>query len=90
MTDNELLLAISSMMDEKFKANLAPLEKRLTKIELALENDILPQLQNIGACYTSTYERYQNNSDKIEAVFEDIELVKNVLMEHSEKLQKIS
>lgn len=90
MTDNELLLAISNMMDEKFKSNLAPIENRLTRIELTLENNILPRLQNIESFYTSTYERYKNYADKIDAVFEDIELLKKVVSEHSEKLQKIS
>lgn len=48
MTDNELLLAISNMMDEIFKSNLAPIENRLTRIELTLENNILPRLQKIS------------------------------------------
>lgn len=90
MTDNELLLALSNMMDEKLKANLAPIENRLTKIEITLENDILPRIQNIESCYTSTYERYKNNADKMEAVFTDLELLKKVVSEHSEKLKKIS
>lgn len=90
MTDNELLLAISNMMDEKFKSNLSPIENRLTKIELTLENNIIPRLQNIESCYTSTYERYINYTDKMESVFADIELIKKVIAEHSEKLQKIS
>ncbi|HHV10893.1 MAG TPA: hypothetical protein GXX75_11515 [Clostridiales bacterium] len=44
---NEDLLAISQLMDLKFKSNLAPIENRLTRIEdrmtrteLMLENDI--------------------------------------------------
>lgn len=90
MTDNELLLAMSNMMDEKFKSNLAPIENRLAKIELTLENNIIPRLQNIESCYTSTYERYINYADKMESVFADIELIKKVIAEHSEKLQKIS
>lgn len=90
MTDNELLLALSNMMDEKLKANLAPIENRLTKIEITLENDILPRIQNIESCYTSTYERYKNNADKMETVFTDLELLKKVVSEHSEKLKKIS
>ncbi len=53
MSDNELLLAISEMMDKK----LAPINERLKKIELTQENDILPRLQNIEACYTSAYKR---------------------------------
>lgn len=55
MTDNELLLAMSDMLDKKLK----PVNDRLKKIELTQENDILPRLQNIEACYTCTYKRYQ-------------------------------
>lgn len=90
MTDNELLLAMSDMMDEKFKSNLAPIENRLTRIELTLENNILPRLQTIESCYTDTYNRYKDYADKMESAFADIELMKKVIAEHSEKLQKIS
>lgn len=55
MTDNELLLAISNMFDEKLEANLKPIKNRLTRIELTLENDIRPRLQTIESCYTDTY-----------------------------------
>ena len=50
MTDNALLLAISSMLDKK----LEPINDRLKRIELTQENDILPRVQNIESCYTST------------------------------------
>lgn len=43
MSDNELLLALSDMMDEKLK----PVNDRLKKIELTQENDILPRLKKI-------------------------------------------
>lgn len=49
MTDNELLLAMSEMLDKKLK----PVNDRLKKIELTQENDILPRLQNIESCYTA-------------------------------------
>ena len=90
MSDNELLLAISNMIDEKFKSNLAPIENRLTKIELTLETEILPRLQNIESCYTSTYDRYKNNSEQFETMKQDIEIMKKVIIEHSEKLQKLA
>lgn len=86
MTDNELLLAISDIMDKKLK----PVNDRLKKIELAQENEILPRLQNIESCYTSTYKRYQSGIEQIEAIQADIEVMKSVIREHSEKLQKIS
>ncbi len=86
MSDNELLLAISDMMDKKLK----PVNERLKKIELTQENDILPRLQNIESCYLSTYKRYQTGVEQIDAMQADIDVIKNVLIEHSKKLQKIS
>ena len=90
MSDNELLLAISDMMDKKLSSQLQPIENRLKKVEMTLENNIVPRLQNIEACYTSTYDRYKNYADRMEAAFADIEIMKKVIAEHSAKLQKIS
>lgn len=91
MTDNELLLAISDMMDKKLDARLQPIENRLKRIEIdLLENNVIPRLNTIESCYTDTYNRYKDYADKMEAAFADIELLKKVVSEHSEKLQKIS
>ena len=57
--------------------------------KILIENDILPRLQNIEACYTSTYNRYANGIEKLDAVIQDIDILKKVVTEHSEKLQKI-
>lgn len=73
MTDNELLLALSTLFDKKLK----PIEQRLKSIELTLENDIRPRLQNIEACYTSTYDRYKNSVEGYETLQDDIEIMKN-------------
>ena len=86
MTDNELLLAISNMFDKKLK----PINDRLKQIEITQENEILPRLQNIEACYTSTFKRYQTGIEQIEAMQADIDVMKKVISEHSEKLQRIS
>ena len=53
MTDNELLLAISDML-EPIRSDLQDIKSRVKKIELTQENVILPRLQNIESCYTST------------------------------------
>lgn len=91
MTDNELLLAISQMLDTKLDSRLKPIENRLKRIEVdLLENNVIPRLNTIESCYTDTYNRYKDYADKIEMVFADIELLKKVVSEHSEKLQKIS
>jgi len=83
---NEDLLAIGQLLDSKLK----PIKNDVKSINLTLENDILPRLQNIESCYTSTYKRYQSGINQIEAMQADIDVMKSVIREHSEKLQKIS
>ena len=91
MTDNELLLAISDMMDKKLDARLNPIESRIKRIEVdLLENNVIPRLNTIESCYTSTYDRYKDSVDEYESMKQDIAIIKKVVAEHSEKLQKIS
>lgn len=83
---NEDLLAISQLMDTKLK----PLEDRSKNMELLLENDVIPRLNNIESCYTSTYRRYANGIDQMEAVQTDLGIIKQIISEHSRKLRMIS
>ncbi|MCI8883925.1 MAG: hypothetical protein HFH43_13005 [Lachnospiraceae bacterium] len=66
------------------------IQGEIHNIRLFQENVILPRLNTIESCYMDTYERYKSYADKIESVFADTELLKKVVSEHSEKLQKIS
>ena len=86
MTDNELLLAISNMMDEK----LEPVKDDVKSTRILIENDILPRLQNIEACYTSTYRRYSNGIEEMRALKSDMDIIKKVVAEYSEKLKKLA
>ena len=136
MTDNELILTISELMDKK----LSPINNRLQKVEgkidivekhmdsletslngriddletsvnerfdavdkrftqneellrrvsLIQETEILPRLQNIEDCYLSTYKRYQKSAEQTDAMQVDLDIMKKVLIEHSQKLQQIS
>lgn len=63
MSDNELLLAISDMMDTKLK----PVNDRLDKIELTQENDILPRLGKLE----QSYERMEQSQKKIGLTLEN-------------------
>ena len=88
---NEDLLAMSQLLETKLDAKLKPIENQLKRIEVdLLENNVIPRLNTIESCYMDTYNRYQDYADKMEAAFADIELLKKVVTEHSEKLQKIS
>ena len=86
MTDNELLLAISSIV----QSQVEPMKNDLRDIKLILENDILPRLQNIESCYTTTYKRYQSGTNQIDTIAQDVDILKKVVSEHSEKLDKVS
>ncbi len=88
---NEDLLAISQLLDRKLDAKIQPIENRLKRIEIdLLENNVIPRLNTIESCYTDTYNRYKDYADKMEAAFADIELLKKVVAEHSERFQKLA
>ena len=72
MTDNELLLAISNIMDKKIeplqgeigemkgeivemKGDITKLQGNYRKISLQLENNVIPHLNELSSCYTSTF-----------------------------------
>lgn len=86
MTDNELLLAISQIMDKK----LEPIKSELNKINLALENEIRPDIKLLAENYLPAAKRYENASNELDAMKTDIDILKKVVTEHSEKFQKIS
>ena len=87
---------IEKTVDEVIIPRLEKIEKtvdevifsKLKKIDLAQENDILPRLRTIEACYTSTYERYQIEVEHMEAMRADMAVMKYVILEHSDKINK--
>lgn len=96
MSDNELLLEISKMLDPireditEMRQDLTDIKNRVKRIELTQENRILPRLNTIEACYTSTFDRYKDSVEDYEAMKQDISIIKKVVSEHSEKLQKLA
>lgn len=86
MTDNELPLTISDMLDKK----LEPIKSDIHFLKLQNENNVLPRLQNIESCYTTTYNRYKNGISQFDTMQNDIDIMKKVITEHSQKLQQIS
>ena len=75
---------------ETLKENVQTLENKVHQIQLCQENMILPRLNTIESCYTGTYGRYKAYADRMEVAFDDIEMLKKVVAEHSEKLQKLA
>lgn len=52
------------------------LETGLHNVRLFQENIILPRLNTIESCYLDTFKRYQKNADKMEIVYDDVDLLK--------------
>ena len=81
-------------LDQKvdgLEQSMESIQGRVTRIEVdLLENNVIPRLNTIEACYTSTYNRYREYSERMETAFTDIDLLKKVVSEHSEKLKRIS
>ena len=143
MTNNDLLLAISDMMDKKLKseiqAELQPLKDDIShikgdinymksdinhlnndvsniksdinhlnddvsniksdinhlnddinSIKMHLENVTDKNIQLLAENYVPAAKRYEKATAKIEAMQTDIDVIKSIILEHSDKLQKIS
>lgn len=74
----------------ELQAVKASLEAEIHKIKLFQENVILLRLNTIESCYLSTYERYKVSTEGYEALQADNEIMKAIIMEHSERLQKLA
>lgn len=85
VTDHELLLAISDIIDKK----ILPLKNDIKTIKIdLLENKVLPRVSSMEEHYVSTANRYIESVDKTEAMGSDIDTMKKVLREHSRILHK--
>ena len=126
MTDTELLLAISNMLDSKLKSELQPFKNELTRelqtirSELAgelqyIRSELAGELQDIRSELAgelqdirSELQTLKNDQQSLRAevhsiklyqeniilprlaTIEDIALLKQVVAEHSEKIQKLA
>ena len=94
MTDNELLLALSDMIDIKLKTalqtELQPIKDDNRNIKLHLENVTDKNIQLLAENYVPAAKRYEKAVPEIESMQADIEIMKKIITEHSEKLQKLA
>ncbi len=85
----ELQAEIQAVKSE-LQAVKGELQAEIHQIKLFQENIIMPQLNTIQACYTSTYDRYKDSVEGYEALKADNEVMKKVIMEHSDKLKRLA
>jgi len=72
------------------KAETNSLRAEITKIKLHLENVTGKNIQLLVENYVPAAKRYEKAADTIEAMQADIEIMKKVIMDHSEKLQRLA
>ncbi len=94
MLTNEDLLAISQLLDvkldSKLKVELQPLKDDIRDIKLHLENVTDQNIQLLVENYVPAAKRYEEAVPAIQAMQADIDIMKKVIADHSEKLKKIS
>jgi len=75
---------------ENVEKRLDNVEKNLHKLTLLAENVIIPRLREMESCYLSTYERYKQYCERLESLFNDVEILKITVHEHSIRLRLTS
>ncbi len=80
--------SLTSVEEKKVQhgKSMRTLNHKIRHMEILTENDIVPRIKNIELCYAGTYERYSLYVEKIDGLCTDVDLLKKVVQEHSEKL----
>ena len=93
MTNEELLVAMSNMMDQRLDEKLEPLKKdmsevkdRVTNIEFNIENDIRPGIITLCDAYGKQFDRYSISIESHEKMKTDIEVLKSIVTRHFDLL----
>ena len=76
MSDNELLLAISNMMDVKLKAGLAPIKNDVQEIKQDVHN-LKSRMQSMESRMQSMENRMQNVENEVCQIKNELRQVKN-------------
>ena len=82
--------SVKTELQGEIQAVKTELQGEIHQIKLFQENIMMPRLNTIESCYTSTYDRYKNSIEEYERMQADNELMKEIIMEHSAQLQKMA
>ena len=82
--------AVRAELQAEIQAVRADLQTQILQMKLFQENVMMPRLNTIEACYLSTYNRYKDSVEGYDALQADNALMKSIIMEHSDKLQKLA
>ncbi|MBP3701042.1 MAG: hypothetical protein J6I64_04075 [Lachnospiraceae bacterium] len=72
------------------KKDVAALKQDMVLVKLNQETIILPRLGTIESCYLDTYHRYTNGIQQIDQLQQDVDILKDTVVQHSKKLESIA
>lgn len=75
---------------QPLKDEVRDVKQRVTSIALHIENITDKNIQLLAENYVPAAKRYEKAVSELETMQSDIDIMKIVITEHSEKLQKIS
>ena len=74
---------------DNLEQGMEDLQARTKHLEITMENDIVPRLQNIEDCYLTTYKRYAEGIEKQDSLVEDVSVLKIVVERHSAQINEL-
>ena len=72
------------------KGEIAGLKDRVTKIELHLENDINRNIRLLVENCIPAAQKFEKTTRQVQSMQQDIDVLKDVVAEHSRRLSRIS
>ncbi len=96
MTENEFILALRNELEpikeelRETKNDLHDLQLYVQSFRLYVENELEGKIKLLAENYVPAAKRYERTTPEINELKRDIDILKKVVTEHSEKLQKIS
>ena len=82
--------AVEAKLTTKINAVQKELKDSIRETNVIMENVLIPRMKHIEQCYLTTSERYINETGRIDGLVFDVQVIKSVVQNHSEQLQKIS
>lgn len=69
-------------MEKEFKE----VKDRTRRLEMRIENDVVPSLNDISKCYLDTYKRYVKEVDKVDGLLDKVAVIEITVEKHSEQI----
>lgn len=74
-------------LTERVDAMESDLERKITELQVVLETRVIPPLQEMAACYASTYFKYVQGVCRDRRTVVDVKQIKRTVAGHADRLR---